>query len=187
MKKLSLALLALAMALVVVPAAHADTCAYSCAFVGSELDAVLTFTAVSNGLPDGSYTITHVAGTVSAGTDIPSPVSFSTDTLTDPIAPCGYDCGGTQIGNIVFNNQLFPSLTPSLDFYGVAFDVNGLIINIYSNDGIYQWTDSGSYQNDSNTNQPLSAAPEPSSLLMLGTALFCLAFVLYRRATRVYE
>jgi hypothetical protein len=168
------------MALAISPAAQANSLTYT--FVGSGLDAVVTFTAVSNGMLDGSYTITNVAGTISAGTDIPSPVAFSTAPLADPNPPCGYDCGGTIVGNIEFNNQLFPSLTPSLDFNGVAFDVKGLIINIYSNYGIYQWTDSGSYQNGSNTNQPLGEAPEPSSLLLLGSGLFGLAFVLYRKA-----
>lgn len=171
------------MALTIAPAALADSFTYS--FVGSGLDAVLTFTAASNGLPDGSYTITNVAGTISAGSDIASPVSFSTAPLADPNAPCGYDCGATTIGNIEFNNQLFPTLSPALDFDGVAFDVSGLNVNIYSNNGIYQWTDSGSYQNGTNTNQPLtSSAPEPGSLLLFGTGLLGLAWVLFRKAAK---
>jgi hypothetical protein len=190
MKKLSLALLALATAFVITPAALADSFSYD--FVGSGLDAALTFTATPNASAPG-FTITGVSGTISAGTDIPLTVTFNTATgdtsgpgtaslLPDINVPCGFNCGNgyNTIGSIQFDQQLFPGNRPDLDFGGVAFEINGLIINVYGVGSGYQWTDSGNYVNSTNLSQPIMA-PEPSSLLLLSTGLLGLAFVLFRR------
>jgi hypothetical protein len=185
MKTLLSGLLALAMALAADPAARADTFSYT--FVGSGLDAAVTFTAVSNSLPDDTYTITSVAGTISAGTDIPFPATFTAaDVVNDPYAPGGYDtflfpAGG---GSFEYDNQLFPSQNPVLDYYGVLFDVSGVYINIYSDNGICQWADNGSYTNFTNTDQPISPIPEPWPLPLLGTGLFGLVFAVYRKAVK---
>jgi hypothetical protein len=66
MKKFYFALLVMAAAFAITPAALANSCTYS--FSGSGLETTLTFTGTANG--DGSYTITKVDGTIfEAGSD----------------------------------------------------------------------------------------------------------------------
>jgi hypothetical protein len=188
MKKLFLVLLVMAAVLAIAPAALADSF-FPYTFNGSGLDTSLTFTGHSNG--DGSYTITNVAGTIfNAGSDITSPVAIDEAPVTD-------NSGNApdNIGVTFFDNQLFPTTTPAhqtaLDYYGVLFEVNGLYINIFGviggDNGTtpgYEWSDSGSYTNNSSSTRPLTttATPEPSALLLFGTGLLGLAFVAFRKA-----
>lgn len=182
MKKLFFVLLVLAAALAITPGALADTFSYS--FGGSGLSTSLTFTGVSNG--DGSYTITNVNGTVySAGSDITSPVDINEAPYPDPNGTASNTVTLDGLG-IMYDNQLFPTQSPVLDFGGVLFDVNGLYIDIFGvTNGVtsgYQWLDTGSYQNPSGGGQPIEFTPEPSSLLLLGTGLLGLMFIVFRKA-----
>lgn len=171
MKKFSIALLALAAALAIVPAAKADTLSYT--FVGSGLDAKVDFTYIA-----GTGQITAVTGEVySAGVDITSPTPISL--VPNPNFPLP-----AIIGDAQFDDVLSPSGPFILDFYGVLIDAGGVDINIFSNNGGYQWLDSVTYPNSNNLSEPLvaSPAPEPSSLFLLGTGLLGLAVVLFRKS-----
>jgi len=173
MKKFSLVLLALAIGLAITPAALADTLSYS--FVGSGLDAKLTFTYDA-----GTGAITGISGTVfSAGIDITSPTSIIS-VVPNPNSPNPT----VAYGFIQYDNLLFPNSIPILDFSGALLDANGVIINLFSNNGTYQWLDNVTYTNGSNTANPLTVAPtpEPGSLLLLGTGLLGLAIILFRKA-----
>ena len=178
MKKLTLTLFALAAALAITPAALADTL-FPYTFVGSGLDTALTFSGTANG--DGSYTIANVAGTIfTAGSDITSPVIINEAPVFDPNGTASNTINYGSIG-IDYDNQLFPSQTPALDFSGVLFDVSGLYINIYGVGSAYEWLDTGNYTNPSNSEQPVGVTPEPGSLLLLGTGLAGLAVMLRRK------
>jgi hypothetical protein len=174
MKKLATALFALAVVLPFTSVAKADTFDYN--FYGSGFVGNFVFTGTSNG--DGSFTITNVSGDIKAGTDIPTLTAFNTAVIADPTSPAP----SVADGFIEYDNQLFPSAALVLDFNGVLFDVDGVDINIFSNNGGYQWLDDKSYTNGSNTADPLSTTPEPSSLILLGSGLLAFAVILARKS-----
>jgi len=185
MKKPLFVLLALATVLSFAPTASADSFSYS--FNGSGFDASLTFTANQVVGDPGVYQINSVAGTIfSAGNDILSPVSFNVPVYADPN---GTNPSTAYFPNVsfIFDNLLTPNSAQILNFNGVLFDVSGLYFNLYSNNGIYQWADTGTYTNTDNLSDPIvdppiSGTPEPSSLLLFATGLIALAAIFYRNA-----
>jgi hypothetical protein len=178
-------LLALVAVLSITPPALADQFSY--AFNGSGFDASLTFTANQVAGDPGVYQIASVAGTIfSAGSDIVSPVAFDVPVYADPngVSPNTAYFPGVAF---TYDNLLTPASLPVLNYNGVLFDVNGLYFNLYSNNGIYQWADTGNYVNSDNLSDPLadppiSNAPEPAPLLLFATGLFALAGLLLRKA-----
>jgi hypothetical protein len=186
MKKLSLALLALATAVAFVPSAKANPVGaeYTYVFEGSGLNAVLTFDVTPDG--GGVFTINDVTGTIAAAGYLPGTESAAGSLVPDPNP---YPASSI-VDFLKFDNLLYPDQSLGLDFYGLLLDVNGQYINIYSNDGSYEWSGGpGPYFNSSNTGNPVtdseaevSDAPEPSSLWLLGTGLLALAFVAFRKS-----
>jgi hypothetical protein len=173
-------LLASVTALALVPTLSADDFSYS--YNGSGFNASLTYTANQVSGDPGVYEITNVAGTIyAAGGDIPGPVSFDVAVYSDPN---GVNPNTVDLSNVdfIYDNLLTPGATPTLDYYGVLFEVNDLYFNLYSNDDTYQWADDGTYTNLSNLSDPMTDPPgtasEPDSLCLFGSALLALATLL---------
>jgi hypothetical protein len=187
MNKLAIVSLAVVTAFVLATGASADQFTYG--YDGSGFDATITYTANSVAGDPGVYQITSVAGIIdSAGSDITAPVSFNTSVYADPNGT-GPNTAYFPNNGFSYDNLLTPSATPTLDTYGVLFDVDGLYFNLYSEDGVYQWADNGVYTNLSNLADPMDdppdTTPEPGSLMLFGTGFLVLAGLVYRRKVRV--
>jgi PEP-CTERM motif len=182
MKKYSIALLALAASFAATPAALASSFAF-------------TFTTPSLGLiATGSLTGTEVGSTglydISSGLiDI---MLDGTTLYTGPLTGTGVDGS---------DNMLTPGATglnPLVSFGGLSFDIAGGFINIYSGDqtlgegflgagsttyGIQYDTLCSGVVADANGEMTMATAnaPEPSSLLFLGTGFLALAFLAFRK------
>ena len=162
MMKFSIALLALATALAIAPMARADT--FDFTFNGGGYSASGEFTTTLTGSP---YTVTGVTGTAD-GYSITGLSSYaSADQLLYFPATDGYyaDFGGISFANangVDYNITNYPS--GSSNFINVStLDLGG-----YGASAIP-------------VEMSVTATPEPSSLLFMGTGLLGLAVVLYRK------
>jgi hypothetical protein len=180
MKRFSIALLALATALAITPAALADTF---------------------------NYTFTGVDGTVATGTLVgtPSGSSFDITSGTIDVSTAGIYALTTGTGDLTStgingSDNILTLSSPYVSFGGISFsgsfDLGGDFVNIYAGDGGYANglqegplgayialstnSNSGTYSDVGGT-LDVSATPEPSSLLLLGTGLLGLAVVLFRK------
>jgi hypothetical protein len=191
MTKFSLASLAVAAALAITPAAFADTFDYT--INGSNFSANLYLTTSPVDMVNtvheagtGLYSILDVAGTVTVG--------GATHTLSGPVvetANVGSDASNLTLSadnSWLFDNLLDPSkgAIGALDWGGLLFKENtGYELNLFGSGTSLYFGDNGSHFGNypiELTSASLVKTPEPSSLLLLGTALLGLAFLAFRKS-----
>jgi hypothetical protein len=182
MNKFSIALLALATSCTATPAALASSFAF-------------TFTAPGFGvIATGSLTGTEVGST-----GVYDVTSGFVDMVFDGTTLATGSLTGTGVDGS--DNMLTPGATgvnPLVSFGGLSFDINGAFVNIYSGDqtlgegflgagtftyGIQDGTPYLGVVDDLNgeLSMATATAPEPSSLLFLGTGFLALAFIAFRK------
>lgn len=208
MKEMRLRALVMAAAMAIVPFANADS--FTFAIDGTNFQSDFTFTASQiAGQPAGVDVITAVTGWFS-DPDIPGTGTLYLSANPATVVPAGGvvapNYATSPDGRFLYDNVLYTTATGNgiLDWDGLLLSfANGYELNLFSDaytaddqgqatdQGYFYWSDNGAA--DSNNPIPMEggspasgdlSAPEPPSLVMLGSGLALLALGLFVVARR---
>jgi PEP-CTERM motif-containing protein len=170
MRKISLISLALAAAVAILPAAKADSFSETLTFYGAggvTVSFVINGSAAGGGVFDissGTFTLTGSQ----SGTGSLYGQPGSGNTAQNIYSPSGY---------FWYDNLFYQQAgSPLVDIDGLLFEVNGVEYNIYYEDGEYWLLGNNGFA------ETLNATTEPSTLLLLGTGILCLAGFAFRKS-----
>ena len=142
-------------------------------FNGGQSSASGILTAMSNG--DGSFTAIAGHGTYTSPTYTDEAISL----FPNPNAP-----GFALSHYFAYDNQLLPSGAPGglLDVYGLLFQLLGgtVELNIFDAGSVYVSIERAPSRTDTGT-FTLTAVPEPSTILLMGSILLGVVGALKRR------
>jgi hypothetical protein len=198
MKKFFPALIALAISLAITPAALADSFTYIFGSAGNFNVGGVTFangtlTVTGSMVSPGTWLIGGGDITLFSNEGIPNNTAVPTPGTLIPVTagthngPAGSYTSPS--GFFWYDDLLMPGSVPSLDLYGLLFQVGSAEINIWANgsnpaSGLGYTIYDNNGHSDTGTFDVVQNAvtPEPSTLILLGSALLGLAIILYRKA-----
>jgi hypothetical protein len=169
-------MLALVIGLGTGTAAYADT-TYQVTLTGVGLNGFLNLDATPDGV--GTFLVTSISGAING------------NAITGEIAPTNSGPFSTDIvghvGNLTYSFQyddlIFPSSNPSLDVYGLLFNVQGQTspANLFYNPPYLYSVFNGAGFTDTPVSLSIVATPEPSSVLLCLAGLAVLAAAMSRK------